>query len=498
MITNFIFDLYFSLSEIYLSISTFYLLIFGVLLSTSKIKGYPLLSNTFSFLTIQIIFFINIFIWSFPYTNFFSWSYFLIGDFFVLGSKLIISFSMIFWVLLSQTYVKQEKLNSFEYWILILLITLALFLILQAYDITTMYLSIEFQSLSFYILASFKRSSEFSTEAGLKYFILGAFSSAFLLFGFSLLYGLTGLSNFLDFNSFFTAFYIKDSSYLLGITVSLIFIISALLFKISAAPFHMWSPDVYEGSPTSVTMFFVIFPKLVIVSLLLRIFFSAFHDFFYIWKNIFFFVSFFSLLIGSLGALLQNKWKRFLAYSSINHIGFIFIGFLSGEWIGITGVLLYIFIYIVTSYAIFSFLLSLRFYEYPNHSQIRYLSEITNLSKINPVVTVSLTIILFSMAGIPPLSGFFAKVFVLLIGIQSNSYFLTLSAIITSSIACFYYLRIIQLMYFTNQKIWIITVPIKKINSLILGSSCIFISLFFMDIELISIPLNRMALAFLS
>nr|UVF63025.1 NADH dehydrogenase subunit 2 [Synarthrophyton patena] len=498
MTTNFTFDIYFTLPEIYLAISSFYLIIFGVFLSVSKFQGYPLLTSSFSSLSIQVIFCTIYLVVYFPYFEIFSWNYFLIGNNFVLGAKIILGISTITWIILSRVYTVHEKLNSFEYWILILLIILALFLLLQTNDLTTTYLLIEFQSLSFYILASFKRSSEFSTEAGLKYFVLGAFSSGFLLFGSSFLYGLTGLTNFLDFNTFFTGFLQEDKFLLIGVFVSLMFIATALFFKISAAPFHMWSPDVYEGAPTSVTAFFAIFPKLVIITLFLRIFLLTFYDFFTVWKTMFLFVSFMSLLIGSLGALLQKKWKRFLAYSSINHVGFILVGFLSGELLGINSILLYLFIYIITTFSIFTFLLSSRFYKYPSHYQIRYLLDVINLSKTNPLLAISLVIILFSMAGIPPLSGFFAKVFVLLIGLQSSSYFLTLFAILASSIACFYYIRIIQLMYFTNYKKWIITSPLAKSNSLILGLSCIFLILFFSDIELFFIPISRMALAFLS
>ena len=496
--TNFTFDILLSLPEIYLAVSSFLLLLFGVLMSMSENKGYPLLTNTFSLLILQVIFFTLYLVLKFPYISLFLWDYFLVSDFFVWGIKVLLSLTFIFWVFISKFYIIQEKLNCFEYWILILLIILALFFVLQSYDLLVTYLLIEFQSLAFYVLASFKRSSEFSTEAGLKYFILGAFSSAFLLFGSSLLYGLTGLTNFADFNIFFTGFLVEDKSLLNSSFIGLLFVVSALFFKISASPFHMWAPDVYEGSPTSITAFFSIFPKLVIVSLLLRIFFFSFHDFFSIWKNIFIIVSFFSLLFGSLGALVQKKWKRFLAYSSINHIGFILIGFLSGEVLGIVSILLYLFIYILTTLGIFSFLLSLRFYKYPADYQTRYLLELANLSKVNPLLSVSLVLILFSMAGVPPLSGFFAKVFVLLTGIQSSSYSLVFFSIIMSSISCFYYIRIIQILYFLDFNKWPVLNPITKLNSLILGIACLFILLFFLDIELFSVPAMRMALTFLS
>nr|YP_009660506.1 NADH dehydrogenase subunit 2 [Corallina chilensis]QCS25454.1 NADH dehydrogenase subunit 2 [Corallina chilensis] len=494
--TNFTFDIYFTLPEIYLVISIFIILLFGVLISGSLFLGYPLLSKTVGLISVQVLTFTFLILIYFPYSNFTSWNFFLTSDFFVLCSKLIIVGASVVWTYFSIIYVINEKINSFEYWILILLAVLALLCILQTYDLLTLYLLIEFQSLSFYVLASFKRSSEFSTEAGLKYFVLGAFASAFLLFGSSLLYGFTGLTNFNDFHIFFTGFLTESTPLISGTLLGLIFVLAALFFKLSVSPFHMWAPDVYEGSPTSTTAFFTIFPKLAIITLLLRIFLISFYDLFPTWKNLFLLGSFLSLLFGSLGALAQNKWKRFLAYSSINHIGFILIGFLPGETFGITSIIIYLVIYIMTSFAIFSFLYTVRLYEYPQWSQIRYLDEVLGLSKTNPLLAISLTLILFSMAGIPPLSGFFAKVFVLLAGVRSSTYGLVLIAIIMSSISCFYYIRIIQLAYFSKIQRWPILQPVDKSTSLVLGISLFFISLFFVDIELFYTPIKRMALSF--
>lgn len=494
--TNFIFDIYFTLPEIYLTTSIFVLLVYGVLNSGSKVLGYPLLSKTVGLLSIQTLFFTFILVCSFPYLNFFSWNFFLISNLYVLYSKIFLLLSSIIWTCFSFNYINNEKLNSFEYWILVLLTILALFFILQVYDLLVMYLVIELQSLSFYVLASFKRSSEFSTEAGLKYFVLGAFSSAFLLFGSSLIYGFTGLTNFSDFNILFSGFLLENSVLLSGIFTGLVFLASALFFKLSSSPFHMWSPDVYEGSPTNTTAFFAIFPKLVIITLLIRIFTISFYDFFFIWKNLFLSCSFLSLLFGSLGAFVQKKWKRFLAYSSINHVGFILIGFLSGESFGIFSIFMYFIIYVITMFATFSFLIDLRICEYPQQNQVRFIKEIVNFGSINPLLSISLTIILFSMAGIPPLAGFFAKVFVILVGIQSSVYSLIIFSIIMSSIACFYYIRIIQAMYFLKVETWPLFISISKLNSVILGTSCFLLLFYFLDIELFSLLITRITLAF--
>lgn len=494
--TNFIFDIYFILPEIYLTVSTLILLVYGVLNSGSKILGYPSLSKPVALLSIQTLFFMSILVSCFPYLNFFSWNFFLVSNFYVIYSKLFLIISGILWIGFSLVYIEKEKINSFEYWILTLLTIIALLFILQVYDLLIMYLTVELQSLSFYVLASFKRSSEFSTEAGLKYFVLGAFSSAFLLFGSSLIYGLTGLTSFSDLNILFSGFLLENSFIVSGMFTGLVFLASALFFKLSSSPFHMWSPDVYEGAPTSTTAFFSIFPKVVVITLLMRVFLISFHDFFSIWKNLFLSCAFFSLLFGSLGAFVQQKWKRFLAYSSITHVGFILIGFLSGESFSIFSIFMYLIIYMVTMFSIFSFLVSLRIYEYPQQSQVRYIKDLTNFGNSSPLLTISLTLVLFSMAGIPPLAGFFAKVFVILVGVQSSMYSLIIFSILMSSIACFYYIRIIQSLYFINTKKWPLFVPINKINAFILGLGCFFLFFYFLDIELFSILITKITLSF--
>lgn len=494
---NIIFDFYSTLAEIYLVISINILLIFGVLLSTSKKWGFPLLNNI-SFLSLQILIFTLFLIFSIPTLTFFNWNYLTNSDFFSSNLKLIIVISAITWVFLSIPYVRYEKINSFEYWILVLLSFLAILLVSQSYDLLSIYLTIEFQSLTFYILTSFKRTSEFSTEAGLKYFILGAFSSALLLFGFSILYAITGLSNFNDFSKLFTGILIEDLFLFIGIFIGLTFITTAFLFKLSAAPFHMWSPDVYEGSPTVIVAFFSIFPKLAVISLTLRFFIFSFYDFFPFWKNWFLFCAIFSILVGSFGALMQRKWKRFIAYSSITHMGFMLVGIMSGELIGIINILFYLIVYIITIFGVFSFLTSLRIYKFSSYYQIRYLNDICSLSKINPALAFSISLILFSMAGIPPLSGFFTKAFIILASLQNNFYGLALLAIIMSCIACFYYIRIIKNIYFSESKKLLVIYPVTKYNSLILSFSIILTLFLFIDIDFFLAFLTRMALSFLN
>nr|AHX02485.1 NADH dehydrogenase subunit 2 [Riquetophycus sp. HSY-2014a] len=494
---TFLYDIYPIIIEIFIIVNICILLIYGVLFSTFPKYGYPLISNNLGLLTLQVLVCSCILIFYQPVIILISWNGFLINDLFTYNAKLFILIISIAWLLMTFTYIKNEKINSFEYWILILLAITAILLILQAYDLLTIYLTIEFQSLVFYILASFKRTSEFSTEAGLKYFVLGAFSSALLLFGSSLIYGLTGLTNLSDISKFFTGISIGEIDMFIGLLTGLILIMIALLFKLSAAPFHMWAPDVYEGSPTPITAFFSIMPKLAILSLLFRVLIFSFHDFMIFWQNIILICTILSILIGTLNAFSQIKWKRFFAYSSINHVGFFLLALLAGSLEGISSAILYIVIYVITMLGIFSFIITFRFYSYPKHYQTRYLQDLLILAKINPILAFSMSLILFSMAGIPPLAGFFAKTFVLLSALQINALGISIFGVLMSCVACFYYIKLIKNMYFENPNKWEVLYPINKTSSIVLGLSLLFTLFLFYDLELISLITTLMSFAFL-
>nr|WCH57909.1 NADH dehydrogenase subunit 2 [Hypnea nidulans] len=491
-----LYELYPIIPEIFIVNSVCILLVYGVFFSLSK--GNPVLVNNIGLLSIQVA--IQAFFLSFFQETYFItiWKDCIISDYFTQDSKYIVILFFIFWAFSTFIYNTFEKINSFEYWIFILLSLVAILLIMQANDLLFIYLAIELQSLAFYILASFKRTSEFSTEAGLKYFVLGAFSSALLLFGISLVYSLTGLTNLSDTAKFFTGIPVEDVLIIRGVFSGLILILVALLFKLSAAPFHMWSPDVYEGSPTSVTAFFSIMPKLSILSLLYRFLIFSFHDFINIWYNVILMVVFLSILIGTLSAFSQTKWKRFFAYSSITHVGFFLLSVLLGDNESISNSILYVIIYLSTMLGIFSVVLSLRFFNYNYHYQTRYLDEVNNLSKTNPSIAIIFSLILFSMAGVPPLAGFFAKFFVLLSALQAGAVGICVFIVFMSCIGCFYYIKIIKIMYFDKSMNWIISYPVKKPNALILSISFIFLFLLFYEIEFFSIMTHWVSLAFLN
>jgi NADH-quinone oxidoreductase subunit N len=370
-----------------------------------------------------------------------------------------------------------EKVYAYEMVILMLLAVTGLLLLVSSYDLLALYLAIELQSLSLYVLATLKRTSEYSTEAGLKYFILGAISSGLLLFGSSLIYGLTGSINFADIASSLAASTsvglgvpltapVSDSTVLLAIGV--VFILSGLLFKLSVAPFHQWTPDVYEGSPTNVTAFFAIVPKIAILGVSLRIIltvlpYSNTSDLTSVTEvahslgvqPLLIGCSILSMLVGAFGGLYQTKIKRLLAYSAIGHMGYLTIGLITGSVEGVTAVFIYLFIYMITSIGFFTILLSVesalpQSFNRDRRIRLTYITDLALLSKAHPLLAFSAAIILFSMAGIPPLAGFFSKLYLFLAAISSSFYLLATIAVLTSVVGCFYYIRLIKYLYFSS------------------------------------------------
>ena len=486
-----IYDIYNILVEFYLFLATCIILIYSIYSSNNIKLGYPLIIqivSSFVFLTLIFSFLLALL---HPLFLIFSWNYLLISDDLTYKLRIFLLLFALGWSFLASFYLKKEQLTSFEYWILILLTLIAMLILLQVYDFLSLYLTIELQSLIFYILISFKRTSEFSTEAGLKYFILSAFSSTLLLFGSSLLYSLTGLTNFGDLTKFFTGFTEDDLLFTMGATTSLIFLCITLLFKLSVAPFHMWSPDVYEGAPTITTAFLVIMPKIPLLTLFIRLYFVTFHQYSFIVEKLLLISAILSLFIGAFGALIQKKWKRFIAYSSINHMGFILLALLIGDNLSFLFTLFYTIIYILTMLHIFSFLISYRTHIFLNNYQTRYLNNIKALAVINPILALSLALSLFSMAGIPPLAGFFAKMFILFNLLKNNFYGIAILAILSSCLTCFYYIKIIKTMYFSFSTRLPMLYPIDKFISLLLACSLFFLCLAFLDLDFIILILQN-------
>ncbi len=342
-------------------------------------------------------------------------------------------------VIMSVNYMKQEGVIHFEYPVLVITATLGMLIMISANNLIALYLGLELQSLSLYVLAAINRQSVRSTEAGLKYFVLGALSSGMLLYGASLIYGFTG---HVGFTGIADAMAGSDRS--LGLIFGLVFLMAGIAFKISAVPFHMWTPDVYEGSPTPVTAFFAAAPKIAAMAMLIRVVVGAFEAITPDWQQIIAFISIASMVLGAFAAIGQNNIKRLMAYSSIGHMGYALVGLSAGTQAGVTGVVLYMLIYMVMTVGTFACIISMR----RKDGIVEDISDLAGLSKRSPMMALLLTILMFSLAGIPPLAGFFAKYFVFVAAIQAGLYVLAIIGVLASVVGAFYYLRIIKIMWF--------------------------------------------------
>ena len=484
--------------EIFLINATILLLIYGVIYSSTHRNYEPLVQNiawlSVASIVITLILLINqpITTANLCYNN-------LIIDNFTFFFKVGLLISTACILLMCMQYFQQEAITAFEPIVLILMSTCSMLLMISAYDLITMYLAIELQSLSFYVIAASKRNSEFSTEAGLKYFILGAFSSGILLFGCSLIYGFTGVTNLEELAKIFTGYqltlqdggyntgFATMSSLSSGVFMGVLFIAVGFLFKITAVPFHMWAPDVYEGSPTYVTAFFSIAPKIAILANMLRVFIYSFYD--PTWQQLFVFCSIASMILGAFAALSQHKIKRLLAYSSIGHIGYILIGFSCGSIEGIQALLIGLFIYVLMTINIFAIVLALR------QNRFKYISDLGALAKTNPILAITLSITMFSYAGIPPLAGFCSKFYLFFAALSSGAYLLALIGILTSVVSCFYYIRLVKIMYFDTPKTWILYKPMDREKSLLLGVTLFGIIFFFLYPSPLFLVTHKMALS---
>lgn len=353
--------------------------------------------------------------------------------------KLLVLVGLIFSTILSLQQMRQENVERFEYPLLMLFSGLGMMLMISAHDLLALYMGLELQSLALYVLASIRRENSKSAEAGLKYFVLGAISSGMLLFGASLIYGYTGSTNFAI---------IGDSlmnANSVGAMIGMVFLIAGLAFKISAVPFHMWTPDVYEGAPTSVTAFFAMVPKIAAMALIIRLLFEAFPpEAVPQWQQIVWILSLLSMTVGAFAALLQDNLKRLLAYSSIGNMGFALVGLVAATQDGVAGIMIYMMIYMAMTAATFGIVLSMQ----RDGKSLEQISDLSGLSRNHPVMAYVLAIMMFSMSGIPPLAGFFGKFLVFKAAIGADFYVLAILGVLCSVVAAYYYLRIIKVMFF--------------------------------------------------
>ena len=422
------------LPEIFLTLSIFSILMIGVFVK----KSFNLIFNLsllIIILTIAIIFNNSnneekIFLESFTrnaFSNFF---------------KIFILISSLFVLITSKNYIIDKKLDKFEYPIIVLLSILGMFFMVSSNDIILFYLGLELQSLSLYILASIDRDNLKSSEAGIKYFILSALSSGLLLYGCSLLYGFTGSTNF----DLIANELNKENT---GAVFAMVFILVGLAFKVSAVPFHMWTPDVYEGAPTSITSYFAVVPKVAGLAVLIKFMFIPFSNILTEWQTIIIFISIASMILGAVAAIGQKNIKRLLAYSSIGHVGYALAGVATGAVSGYESAIVYILVYVIMNIGAFSCLYLLK----KDGEYKENISDLSGISKKHPMLSISFLVILFSLAGIPPLGGFFAKFYVFSAVLEQKMYALAIIGLLTTVISAFYYLNIIKIIYFEDSAI---------------------------------------------
>ena len=427
-------NIIFILPEIFISLSAMFLLIFGVFKKNSSATVYILTIIT---LIISLSLIINSQIDHEIYL--FNNSYKI--DQLSNLMKIIAIISGIFFMLSSYDYTKLTNLSNVEYSTLILCSILGMLVMISSYDLIVFYIGLELQSLPLYVLAAFNRNKIQSSEAGLKYFVLSALSSGILLYGCSLLYGFSGSTNFYTISQ---NIYSHETKNVFG----LVFILVGLAFKISAVPFHMWAPDVYEGSPTSVTLFFAMVPKVAALTVFIRFLYVPFVNLIDQWQAIIIFLSLSSMIFGAVAAIGQKNLKRLIAYSSIGHMGYALAGLAVGTNSGIQNSIIYICIYLIMNLGIFCCLFMMK----RNGKFFDNLEDLSGLSKNHPVISLSLLILLFSLAGIPPMAGFFAKFYVFMSVIEKSMYFLAIVGLISTVVSAFYYLKIIKIIYFDEPK----------------------------------------------
>ncbi len=342
-------------------------------------------------------------------------------------------------ILMSFDYMRRARLEKFEYPILILLATVGMMMMISANDLIALYMGLEVQSLALYVIAAFRTDSVRSSEAGLKYFVLGALSSGMLLYGCSLIYGFTGTTGFPGIAAAAT---LGETN--LGLIFGLVFFLAGLAFKVSAVPFHMWTPDVYEGAPTPVTAFFAAAPKVAAMALFLRAVLAAFPEITPQWQQIVVFLAIASMLLGAFAAIGQTDIKRLMAYSSIGHMGYALVGLAAGNAAGAQAVIVYLAIYLVMNLGVFACILAMR----RSDGMVEDIDQLAGLSRNSPTMAFLLAMLLFSLAGIPPLAGFFAKFYVFLAAINAGLYTLAVIGVLSSVVGAYYYLRIVKIMYF--------------------------------------------------
>jgi NADH-quinone oxidoreductase subunit N len=363
-----------------------------------------------------------------------------VTDAFALFMKALVLIGAAVTILMAMRYNEEQGIARFEFPVLILLATTGMMVMVSANDLITLYVGLELQNLALYVVASFNRESVRSSEAGLKYFVLGALSSGMLLYGASLVYGFAGTTAFDDLTKLMTGAATVET----GILIGLVFVVVGLAFKVSAVPFHMWTPDVYEGAPTPISAFFAVAPKLAALALFIRFMIVPFGPLIGEWRQVIVFLSIASMVFGAVAAIAQENIKRLMAYSSISHVGYALIGLAAGTAEGIRGVLVYLTIYLFMTVGAWAAILCMR----RRQQMLEGISDLAGLSQSRPGLALALAIFMFALSGVPPTAGFFAKLYIFLAAINAQLTGLAVIGVLTSVVSAFYYLRVVKVMYF--------------------------------------------------
>jgi NADH-quinone oxidoreductase subunit N len=411
-----------------------------------------------------------------------------VTDTFAVYIKILVLVSAAAAILMSKDYLEIHGIERFEFPVLIVLATLGMMMMISANDLLALYLGIELQSLSLYVIASFQRDSIRSAEAGLKYFVLGALSSGLMLYGMSMIYGFAGTTSFDDLAKIF--YNLHGQAPAMGVIIGMVFISAGLAFKVSAVPFHMWTPDVYEGAPTPVTALFAVAPKIAAMGLFIRVMTGPFGDLGNQWQQIIIFISIASMGLGAFAAINQTNIKRLMAYSSIGHMGYALIGLAVAGAVsdaamrsdGVQGTLVYLGVYMFMNIGTFACILLMK----RDGRMVEGIDDLAGLSKTNPGLALVLSIFMFSMAGIPPLAGFLGKLYVFQAAIQSGLYTLAIIGVLASVIGAFYYIRIIKVMYFDSPIEALDTGISSEMKALLIVTGIVTVFLIFYPIPLIT------------
>jgi NADH-quinone oxidoreductase subunit N len=460
--------------ELFLAAVTALLLIYGVVRGETS-TAFVSVSTSLALLVTAVLLFM-------PYREGTAFASLFIVDRLTTTMKALVLVGAAITVLMSRTYFEDVKAWRFEYPLLVALATLGMMLMISANDLMALYVGLELQWLALYVVAAFQRDSVRSTEAGVKYFVLGSVASGMLLFGASLIYGFCGGTAFVEISRAL----IDGRGGEIGTVIGLVFVVAGLAFKVSAEPFHMWTPDVYEGAPTPVTALFAVAPKIAAVSLLVSVLMGPFKPLFEQWQQIIVVASVLSMALGAFAALRQQNIKRLMAYSSIGNVGYILLGLAAGSEKGIQAVVFYLAIYLVMTLGVFATILLMK----RRGVMVEGVNDLAGLGRTHPMMAFALLLFMFSLAGIPPLAGFWGKLYIFMAAVEAKLYVPAVLGVLASVVASYYYLRIVKVMYF-DEPGEALDQPVFGVNRVVAFAAAILVAVFSLDARVLYRPVFR-------